>query len=78
MRGKLILAGAILFILALTNGITAYKFYGFGQDNIQTKWDASKLVTVDKKLTVKAKQDEIQNAPVDVRVTNRRMRNDTF
>lgn len=74
----LILAAITGVFMLATNAFTAYKFYGYGADHVQAKWDKSKSQTVNKKIQVKAKQDEVQNAPIDNAVTVRRLRNHSF
>jgi len=51
MNPKLILAISILLLLAATNGVTAWKFYGFGQDDIRTEWNTAEAARL------KAEQD---------------------
>lgn len=59
-------------------GFGTFKGYGWGSSAKQAEWDKAKLATVDKKVSVKARQDEIQNAPIDTGVTVRRLRSGTF
>jgi len=74
----LIIAGVTLALGIATNAFTAYKFYNMGQDNVQAEWDKAKLANVKTKLDVKARQDEIKNAPIDTATTVRRLRNGSF
>lgn len=71
---KLYLALAVLILLGITNGVTAYKFFGFGKNVVQIKWDAANLKDADKKMDVKEKQDEIRNNRPDVDSAIKRMR----
>lgn len=82
LRTKIII-GLILFIFGVVSyGAVGWKAYSVGDKNganrVQTLWDKSVDEAVDKKLDTKAKQDEIQNAPIDSRVTVRRLSNGTF
>lgn len=74
MSPKIIFILSILVILAITNGITAYKFYGFGKADIQTKWDAANAVDANSKINIKEKQNEIRNNRPDVERAIKRMR----
>jgi len=71
---KLYLLLAVLILLGITNGFTAYKSYGFGKAAIQTKWDAANSVDANQKLTVKEKQNEIRNNRPDIDRAIKRMR----
>ena len=71
---KLYLLLAVLILLGITNGFTAYKFYGFGKDAVQAKWDAANVEDASKKMDVKEKQDEIRNNRPDVDSAIKRMR----
>lgn len=71
---KLYLVLAVLFLLGITNGVTAYKFWGFGKANIQAKWDAANVIDADNKMDVKEKQNEVRNNRPDVDSAIKRMR----
>lgn len=72
-----LLVGALGVLLA-SNALVAYYAYDAGSDNVQSKWDAAITEATNKKLDVKGKQDAIQNAPIDVDVTARRLRKAAF
>lgn len=78
MNPKLILAIAVLALLIASNAFVAWKFYGFGQDNIQTKWNKAVVAATESKIDTRTKQDEIRNAPIDNAVTDRRLLNGSF
>lgn len=59
-------------------GFGIYKGYGWGADDVQAKWNKANATAIDGKIDVKAKQDEIQNAPMDTATTTRRLRDATF
>ena len=71
---KLYLLLAVLALLGITNGVTAYKFFGFGKNVVQIKWDAANSVDANQKLTVKEKQNEVRNNRPDVDSAIKRMR----
>lgn len=71
---KLYLVLAVLILLGITNSVTAYKFFGFGKAEIQTKWDNANAKEADKKTTVKEKQNEVRNNRPDIDTTIKRMR----
>jgi hypothetical protein len=58
--------------------VTGLFSYNLGSDMKQAEWDKATLAATDSKLDTKGKQDEIQNAPVDVTITARRLRNGSF
>lgn len=72
----------ILLICLLLNiaaaGMGVWKGYEWGAASVQAKWDKASAATINSKIETKAKQDEIQIAPIDHRVTNRRLLNATF
>lgn len=78
MNPKLILALSVIGLVVVSNAFTGWKAYGWGQNDIQGKWDKAVAATVDQKIDTKAKQDEIQNAPIDTAVTVRRLRDGSF
>jgi hypothetical protein len=67
-----------LIVIGGMTGFGFYKGHGAGADSVQTKWNAAKAEGTKQKINTKVKQDEIQSAPVDVRVTNRRMFNKSY
>jgi sensor domain CHASE-containing protein len=68
---------SVALILGLL-GFTVYKIQDWGYNWCEADHKEATLEAVDQKLDVKAKQDEIQNAPIDNSVTVRRLRNHTF
>jgi len=78
LRMYLMIAGISLLVNVAMFGVGAYKGYGWGADKVQKKWNAAVLEKTKEKIDTKVKQDEIQTAPLDSRVVNRRLRNDTF
>ncbi len=74
----LIFAGLGAVFSLITNALVAYNFYQRGAKAESTKCENAKTIATEEKLTVKEKQDEIQNAPIDTVVTNRRLHNETF
>jgi hypothetical protein len=70
----------IVGFLIIGGGVWAIRHSGFvaGEASKQAEWDKSIQEDTDKKLDVKEKQDEIQRAPIDARVTMRRLRAGTF
>lgn len=71
-----IIIGVVLIMTVL--GFAVYKIQKWGYDRSEAKHESAALVSVDKKLDLKVKQDEIENAPIDNGVTMRRLRNHTF
>ena len=69
---------AVLAGFIMLTGFVGYKSYTAGANSVRAEWQAATLKKTDEKLTVKAKQDVIQNAPIDVGVTTRRLRKGTF
>jgi len=67
-----------LVLIIIFSGFLFYKSYDAGYDKCEAKHIDAGLLSVDEKLDLKAKQDEIQNAPLDHNVTVRRMRKHTF
>lgn len=78
MKAKLYIGIAIFVFILASNAFVAWKFYGFGQDNIQTKWNKAVAASTEQKIDTRTKQDEIRNAPIDNAVTDRRLLNSTF
>lgn len=75
---KLTIILFVLFLFGFSMIFVARKAYKAGQESVQLQWAMALEQETDKKLTVKEKQDEIQNAPVDVDVTIKRLRDGTF
>lgn len=73
-----IIAGISLLINLAMFGFGVFKGYDWGSDAKQAEWNASKLKGVNEKIKTKVVQDEIQIAPIDGNVTNRRLFNETF
>ena len=78
MNPKLILSIAVLVLPIASNVFIAWKFYGFGQANIQTKWNKAVAAATENKIDTRTKQDEIRNAPIDNAVTDRRLLHGSF
>jgi sensor domain CHASE-containing protein len=70
--GGLVLAAVALLVFSV------YKIQEWGYDRCEAKHEKAAVVSVDQKLDVKVKQDEIQNAPIDNGVTVRRLRSHNF
>ena len=68
----------VIALLAATNTFSYYKGDTNGAARKQADWDSSKNAATEKKLDVKVNQDVIQNAPIDVGVTSRRLRAGSF
>ncbi len=77
MPNPWIILGVLVAFLAFGTG-AYFKGRAGGKADVYAEWELSKSAAVEKKLDVKGAQDEIQNAPVDVGVTTRRMRAGTF
>jgi hypothetical protein len=69
---------AVIALLAGTNAVSYFKGYDEGDSDVRAEWNSAKNAATEKKLDVKAKQDVIKNAPIDVGVTTRRLRNASF
>lgn len=69
----------IMFIVAL-GSVWAIRHVGFlaGEKSKQAEWDAAVKKTIEEKLDVKGKQDEVQKSPIDNDTTMRRLRKGTF
>lgn len=74
----LIIAGVTLALGVITNGITAYKFYGYGKAHEIAICQAEKDKATDKKLTIREKQNEIRNHEPDNAVTIKRLLTHSF
>lgn len=68
----------VIALLAAASAFSYYKGDVAGAARVQAEWDSAKNAATEKKIDTKVKQDVIQNAPIDVGITSRRLRAGTF
>lgn len=68
----------VIALLAATNTFSYFEGRAGGKKDVYAEWDSAKNAATEKKIDVKVKQDVIQNAPIDVGITSRRLRAGSF